>query len=39
MLLAAAALTLALTGPGRYSLDERPGMSDAEALARRKRGS
>ena len=34
----AAAIALMLTGPGRYSLDERPGMSEAEALARRKRG-
>ena len=33
----AVAVALVLTGPGRYSLDERPGMSDAEALARRKR--
>jgi len=39
MLLTAAALALVFTGPGRYSLDERPGMSDAEALARRKRAS
>ena len=39
MLIIAAALTLLFTGPGRYSLDERPGMSDAEALARRKRGN
>jgi putative oxidoreductase len=38
MLLTAVAVALAFTGPGRYSLDERPGMSDAEALARRKRG-
>jgi putative oxidoreductase len=33
----AVAIALILMGPGRYSLDERPGMSDAEALARRKR--
>jgi putative oxidoreductase len=33
------AVALMLLGPGRYSLDERPGMSDAEALARRKRAS
>jgi putative oxidoreductase len=32
-----AAIALVFTGPGRYSLDERQGMSDAEALARRKR--
>ena len=39
MLIAASAMALVFTGPGRYSLDERPGMSDAEALARRKRGN